>query len=76
MVTFPIVRIMSGNISTATNRASGSIGTPIANAIGPIETTKLIEPGRLTEPMLIITPTKIPMTISDHDTSMPASDAT
>jgi len=32
------VRMISGIISTATNKASGSIGTPIASAIGPMET--------------------------------------
>ena len=40
---------MSGSISTATSSASGSIGTPIAMAIGPTETTKLSVPGSDTE---------------------------
>ena len=42
IVTFPSVRITSGSISTATSSASGSTGTPIAIAIGPIAVMKLI----------------------------------
>ena len=49
IVTLPRVRIRSGSISTATSSPSGATGTPIAIAIGPTETTKLIVPGRLTE---------------------------
>jgi len=63
-------------ISTATNKASGSIGTPIASAIGPMETTKLIDPGKLTEPIEMITATRIPTSINGHDTSMLARCAT
>src|SRR3546814_5890686 len=48
-ITLPIVRKMSGKVSTATSSPKGATGTPIDTAIGAIEVTKLIEPGRLTE---------------------------
>ena len=46
IVTLPSVRTMSGSISTATSRASGPIGTPMASAIGPVEVTKLMRSGQ------------------------------
>src|SRR3546814_210171 len=44
-ITLPIVRKMSGKVSTATSSPKGATGTPIDTAIGAIEVTKLIEPG-------------------------------
>ena len=76
MVTFASVRMMSGSISTATSSASGSTGTPIASAIGPIEITKLIDPGRLTDPTLITSATAMPAASTAGVNSTPASVAT
>src|SRR5690606_37163276 len=60
IVTLASVRTISGIISTATSSASGSTGTPIASAIGPIEVTKLIVPGSLTVPIAIISAVAAP----------------
>jgi len=71
MVTLPSVRIRSGSISTATSSASGSTGTPMAWAIGPIETTKLIDPGRLTADRLMRLATRMPARPIAHAMGVP-----
>src|SRR6187431_2536170 len=73
IVTLPTVRIRSGSISTATSKASGPTGTPIASAIGPIEVTKLTAPGRLTEPTVVTSATAAPAAIVAGVSGTPVS---
>src|SRR3546814_7186961 len=63
-ITLPIVRKMSGKVSTATSSPKGATGTPIDTAIGAIEVTKLIEPGRLTDESAAAIATARPIAIS------------
>ena len=76
MVTLPTVRMMSGSISTATSSARGPMGTPMAKAIGPIDVTKLIEPGRLTDPIVVSKATAAPAAIVVGVNGTPKSFAT
>ena len=67
---------MSGRVSTARRRTSGSIGTPIAMQIGPIALMKLIEPGRLIEPRVVVAATATPAAICIGVSSIPNQWAT
>src|SRR3546814_19172371 len=75
-ITLPIVRKMSGKVSTATSSPKGATGTPIDTASGAIEVTKLIEPGRLPDESAAAIATARPIAISHGGRSMPPSQAT
>ena len=68
------VIVMRVNGEIASNATT--CGTPIANAIGPIEVTKLIEPGRLTDPMVVTSATASPAIKTPGVSSTPVSLAT
>src|SRR3546814_14582054 len=75
-ITLPIVRKMSGKVSTATSSPKGATGTPIDTAIGAIEVTKLLEPGRLTDDSAAASATARPHAISHALASQPTSKRT
>jgi hypothetical protein len=54
IATLPVVRTMSGIVSTASSTTKGSIGSPIARQIGAMEVIKVIDPGRLTAPRVVV----------------------
>ena len=54
--------MMSGSISTATSKASGPIGTPMATAMGAMEVTKLIDPGNDGAPRVVSVAAATPAT--------------
>ena len=70
IVTLPTVRTRSGIISTATSKARGSIGTPIATQMGVMDVRKLTCPGKLTEPIVVIAATAAPANRADDDKSI------
>ena len=71
IVTLPKVRKISGKVSTAINKAKGSTGAPRAKQMGAMELIKLIEPGRLTAPNVVVAAAAMPKAICAGPNSTP-----